>query len=80
MWKCKKVENYPLKPAIAQPIANGTTTRSATTDKFKLNHTPNTFIGDATRLWNLAPISVKNAINITTAKKCVRAFCTSIPI
>ena len=70
MWKCKFKSNYPLQPPIVLPITNGTTTRSAATEKFKINNSPKTFIGDATRLWNLAPITVTNAINLKAAKKC----------
>ena len=47
---------------------NGTTTRSAATEKFKLSNTPNTFIGDATRLWNMAPMTVTTAPNLKNAK------------
>ena len=72
MWKCKNVVNYPLQPPTVQPISNGATTRSATTAKFKINSTPNSFIGDATRLWNTAPESVTKAKNIKAAKLSVK--------
>ena len=55
MWKCKNNESYPIKPVIMSSIENGLTTRSATSEQFRLNDTPNKFIGDATRLWNTAP-------------------------
>ena len=70
----------PIKPAIVQPTINGTFTRSATAEKFKINGTPNTFIGDATRLWNIAPDSVTNAKSIQTAKKSVKMYCRTFPI
>ena len=80
MWKSKNNERYPIKPAIVQPTINGTFTRSATAEKFKINGTPNTFIGDATRLWNIAPDSVTNAKSIQTAKKSVKMYCRTFPI
>ena len=80
MWKSKNMNKYPLKPEIIQPITNGATTRNATAEKFKINATPNTFIGDATRLWNNAPHSVTNAINIIAAKKGVKVYCATLPI
>ena len=80
IWKCKNVTSYPLHPTTIQPIHNGTTTRGASSEKFKLNSTPNTFIGDATRLWNLAPESVINSKNLKNAKMCVKAFCSTMPI
>jgi hypothetical protein len=35
-----------------------------TSEKFKINNTPKTFVGDATRLWNTAPQSVTMAKSI----------------
>ena len=80
MWKSKNVASYPLHPPTIQPIINGATTRGASTEKFKINSTPNTFNGDATRLWNQAPVSVTNATNLKAAKTSVKAFCSSLPI
>ena len=80
MWKCKNVETYPLKPPTAQPILNGITTRSATSEKFLINNTPNSFIGDATRLWNQAPESITKATNIKAVKFSVKQYCASLPI
>ena len=80
MWKCKNVENYPIQPKITMPITNGTTTRSATCEKFKINGTPNTFIGDATRLWNSAPFVVTSAPNLNAARANVKSYCSTLPI
>ena len=52
MWKSKNIANYPIKPTITTPTENGITIRSAIFEQFRLNETPATFIGDATRLWN----------------------------
>ena len=80
MWKSKHVLSYPLHPPIVQPIVNGAMTRSAYSEKFKLNSTPNTFIGDATRLWNQAPKTITEATSIKSAKTNVKVFCISLPI
>ena len=80
MWKCKNLASYPLQPQIILPIINGATTRGASTEKFKINNTPNTFIGDATRLWNQAPMSVINATTLKSAKSSVKLYCSSLPI
>ena len=80
MWKSKNLDNYPLKPDIVLPTANGTITRNATCEKFKINNTLNTFIGDATRLWNAAPNTVTDSKSIGLAKKNIKAFCKSLPI
>ena len=80
MWKSKNVEIYPLKPLTVQPLVNGTMTRSAASEKFSINCTPNTFIGDATRLWKQAPKSVTEATNLKSAKSNVKSYCRSLPI
>ena len=62
------------------PIVNGSTTRSAFAEKFRLNDTPNTFIGDATKLWNLAPCELNNAKNLNMAKSITKKFCSTLPM
>ena len=57
---------------------SGKTTRGASFEQFKLNMTPKTFISDATRLWNQAPIALKNAASISTAKTL--AYCKSLQV
>ena len=42
--------------------------------------TLNSFIGDAARLWNKAPISIRNAKTLGTAKKEIKDFCKKLPI
>ena len=80
MWKSKNVVSYPLHPPIMNPIENGITTRSATNEKFQNNSTPCTFIGDATRIWNHAPLAITTAKNIIAVKKNVKLFCSTLPI
>ena len=38
------------------------------------------FVGDAPRIWNKAPIQVTNAKSLTIAKKEIRKFCLTLPI
>ena len=54
--------------------------RSVTVENFKEPKTLNTFIGDATRLWNKAPNSITNAKSIGIAKKEIKSFCKNLPI
>ena len=63
-----------MKPPITLPIVNGTTTRSATTEQFRLNDTPKTFIGDAMRLWNSATCDLKSAKTLKMAKTYTKNF------
>ena len=80
MWKSKNILSCPLHPPTIQPILNGATTRSASSEKFIINCTPNTFIGDANRIWNQAPKAITKANSIKTAKTNVKLFCSSLPI
>ena len=38
------------------------------------------FVGDASRVWNKAPIKIKEANSIGTAKLAIKAYCKTIPI
>ena len=38
------------------------------------------FVGDATRLWNRAPRGIKNAKTMISAKKEIKLYCKSLPI
>jgi hypothetical protein len=42
--------------------------------------TRETFIGDATRIWNKAPKVIKNAKSISLANKEIRKYCVTLPI
>ena len=72
MWKLKHNDNYPLNLEVVKMTESGRTTRSATNEKYKLNNTPHTCIGDTTRMWNKAPSSITNAKSIQIEKK---TFC-----
>ena len=80
MWKSKNVETYPIKPTTNTYKVNAITTRSATLEQFKLNTTPSTFVGDATRLWNTAPVALKSAASLNIAKKITKSYCKTLPI
>ena len=38
------------------------------------------FVGDAPRIWNRAPLSVTTAKTLSNAKKEIRKFCKTLPI
>ena len=69
MWKASNFQNYPLNIEKYQPVVNGRVTRGASHEKLVEPPTLNTFIGNATRLWNKVPESIRNAKSISTAKK-----------
>ena len=64
-------QNYPILAENIVYSENAATTRSVTAEKFKINNTKKTFIGDATRPWNSAPQSVKISVNSKKGSKKV---------
>ena len=79
MWKAANYEHYPIQMEKMKKHPNGRTSRGVTNNNFIEPITKNTFIGDATRLWNKAPLNIKNAMTINVAKKEIKAFCKSLP-
>ena len=44
------------------------------------NSSEKTFLNDAIHIWNLAPMSIKNCDFITSAKKAIKVFVTTLPV
>ena len=59
MWKAVNYSNYPLQIKLLEPAQNGRVTRGVIERKLVEPSTLNTFIGNATRLWNNAPERIK---------------------
>ena len=47
---------------------------------YKILRRKSLFIGDATRLWNSAPLAVTSALNLNAAKANVKSYCYTLPI
>ena len=77
MWKAANRENYPIQIEKRKTQPNGRTTRGVTNQDF-IN--PNTFIADATRMWNKAPESIQKVASTGIAKKAIKTFCSNLPI
>ena len=80
MWKATHYKNYPLNIEQLQPAANGRATRGISEGKLSEPATLNTFIGNATRLWNKAPNVIKTAKSISIVKKEIKQYCKTLPI
>ena len=39
-----------------------------------------TFINDATRIWNKAPVTIRNSVTAFSAKKAIKEFIVTLPI
>ena len=80
MWKATNYKNYPLNIDRLQPAENGRVTRGVSEGKLSEPTTLTTFIGNATWLWNKAPIVIKSAKSISIVKKEIKQFCKTLPI
>ena len=69
MWKSVHHPNYPNKDPALIDIDNGKTSRGKAKGNLKENNTPKTCIGDASRLWNKAPDTIRSAMTLWSAKK-----------
>ena len=62
----------------------GRATRSGQEQKFKESGRTKTgrqsFMGDAPRLWNKAPMTIKLAKTLYKAKKEIKIYCKTIPV
>ena len=80
MWKAKYNQNYPIPLENIVYPENAASTRGVTAEKFRINNTPNTFIGDATRLWNKAPDTVRTPQTLNGAKIASKIYCKTLPV
>ena len=80
MRKANNVKGYPLNIEKIKHAPNSSVTRSVTAENFKEPKTTLTFIGDATRLWNKAPLGIRQAKSIGIVKKEIKLFCKNLPI
>ena len=84
MWKAVHTENYPIHMAAQAIPEVGMATRADHQGRLiEPGHSKKTmqsFVGDASRVWNKAPARIKEANTIGMAKKAIKEFCKNIPI
>ena len=80
MWKAHNSTNYPIKLDKMKPTNETRVTRSVTSENFIEPKSKLTFIGDATRLWNKAPMTIRQAKSIGIVKKEIKKFVKNLPI
>jgi hypothetical protein len=66
------IENNPNKVTTVNHSNSDRITRGMMIGPLQENNTPCTCLGDATRLWNKAPETVKAAKTLNGAKKCIK--------
>ena len=78
LWKAVNSENNPLKFTHQTPAENGMVTRAVSDKKLVQTKgstlTNDSFIYDATKLWNLAPESIKMSSSLLSAKAEIKIF------
>ena len=83
-WKAVNTENYPiqLENNQAHRNTNGREVRDTTMilwkDDTKLTAAKESFIRDAAKIWNKAPLAVKNAKSLYSAKKEILKYCKTL--
>ena len=90
VWKAKNVEGYALsldpykQPQPDTNPAEGHNLRHQTNriynDSSRLMISKQSFNIDAARMWNLAPIQIKTALTINSAKSAITDYVKSLPI
>ena len=84
MWKAVNTENYPIQMAAQSVSEVGMATRADHQGRLiEVGHskiTTQSFVGDASRVWNKAPSKIKEAKTIGSAQNAIKAYCKTIPI
>ena len=73
-FNTKKLTNY-ADARCSRSITNGNFQEEGTSERAK-----STFINDATRAWNKAPINIKHCKSLYSAKKAIKVYVKSLPI
>ena len=84
MWKAKNVSEYPIKFWYQETQPGARETRGNKAGRMietgKTTKSKASFVGDAPRIWNKAPLTVTLAKSLSIAKKEIRKFCKTLPI
>ena len=85
-WKALKVVKYPTKMELGSESRSTSDRTLRESSTRELKDFSKTTIGEdsfnisAGRLWNKAPIEIKEAINMSTAKRLIKAYSRKMPI
>ena len=84
MWKANNVDKYSIKVTKQTTAENARVTRGDTSERLietgMSDLVRNSCLRDATKLWNKAPLEVKTAKSIISAKKEIKKFASTLPI
>ena len=84
IWKATNIAKFPIKVKRQATPIDARVTRGVTNGKLveegSSNLVLNSFIGDATRLWNRAPEELKSSKTLYSAKTEIKKFVATLPI
>ena len=84
LWKAINLGNNPLKFKAQEATEDRITTRAVTQGKLiqKMGSTlsQDSFVYDATKIWNNAPDIIKQAKSLTSAKIKIKKYCCTLPM
>ena len=86
VWKGINIENYPIalepnkkKIGESERVLRPTSCRDWNQDA-RTTAEKECFARNAAKLWNGAPMNIKNATKLTEAKSAIKMYCKSLPI
>ena len=83
-WKVNNEPEYPIKWVMKSTQDDERLTRATAADivpeTARTNLSQSTFNNDAKKIWNLAPLHIKNCTSIFGAKKAIKNFVATLPI
>ena len=86
VWKSLNCENYPIKLEIYNPALKNAShslrqkDNRVFKDTCKLQKSKMSFNLDVAKLWNAAPLTVRNSKTSYEAKKLITAFVKTLPL
>ena len=84
LWKATHTDNNPLKFTQLTPAENGKESRAVANKKLIQSKgstlTMDSSVYDATKMWNNAPDSLKNANSLYSAKSEIKSYCKLLPL
>ena len=85
-WKSCNIENYPIEIEKNHEnlVPNNRRVRPNTTRQWKEDGRTaaarDSFTRSTAKIWNQAPLEIKNAKSIGIVKKLIKDYCTTLPI
>ena len=85
VWKALNVPNTPLNITLPIVDTNNRSARSTTNGRLQIcngksQSSQATFLNDGKRVWNTAPITIRECKSIGNVKKEIKKFVSTLPL